>query len=259
MLYHHTENFLLPLGHDEVVHMKRTMVNKTDDLSDFEKFANVRLLYLLQFGYPQKKLLFMGQEFGQKNEWNAEEPLPWASTWDPLHRSLQWFVKRLNEVYRYVPAMHEGDNIPNGFEWIECQNYGQNILAFVRYDRSYRELLVYLLNLSQGPFPRVPPGRAVRGQLLQGARHRRQGVRRQRPQLDQGIRGGPPPRLPSSAQLPDATAAATWDAFQIGRDSEVMKGKVHLSPLLPPPRRQRLGGQAPTFLAGNALAATRST
>ena len=100
--------------------MKRTMVNKTEDLSDFEKFANVRLLYLLQFGYPQKKLLFMGQEFGQKNEWNAEEPLPWASTWDHLHGSLQWFVKRLNEVYKYIPAMHEGDNLPNGFEWIEC-------------------------------------------------------------------------------------------------------------------------------------------
>jgi 1,4-alpha-glucan branching enzyme len=153
MLYHHTENFLLPLGHDEVVHMKRTMVNKTEDLSDFDKFANVRLLYLLQFGYPHKKLLFMGQEFGQKNEWNAEEPLPWASTWDHWHRSLQWFVKRLNEVYRYVPAMHQGDNIPNGFEWIECLNHGQCILAFIRYDRHYRDHVVYLLNLSRDFFP----------------------------------------------------------------------------------------------------------
>jgi len=153
MLYHHTENFLLPLGHDEVVHMKRTMVNKTEDLSEFEKFANVRLLYLLQFGYPQKKLIFMGQEFGQKNEWNAEEPLPWASTWDHLHGSLQWFVKRLNEVYNYIPAMHEGDNMPNGFEWIECLNNRQNILAFVRYDRHYSDSMVYLLNLSREHFP----------------------------------------------------------------------------------------------------------
>ncbi len=153
MLYHHTENFLLPLGHDEVVHMKRSMVNKTEDLSDFEKFANVRLLYLLQFGYPHKKLLFMGQEFGQKNEWNAEEPLPWASTWDHLHRSLQWYVKRLNEIYKYIPAMHQGDNIPGGFEWIECQNYRQNILAFIRYDRDYNDMMVYLLNLSKEYFP----------------------------------------------------------------------------------------------------------
>jgi 1,4-alpha-glucan branching enzyme len=153
MLYHHTENFLLPLGHDEVVHMKRSMVEKTQDLSDFDKFANVRLLYLLQFGYPQKKLLFMGQEFGQRNEWNAEEPLPWSSTWGHLHKTLQWFVKRLNEVYRYVPAMHEGDNIVNGFEWIECQNHRQNILAFIRYDREYRDHLVYLLNLSRDCFP----------------------------------------------------------------------------------------------------------
>src|SRR6185437_15064566 len=153
MLYHHTENFLLPLGHDEVVHMKRTMVNKTEDLSDFEKFANVRLLYLLQFGYPHKKLLFMGQEFGQKTEWNAEAPLPWESTWDAQHKTLQWFVKRLNEVYRYVPAMHEGVNVANGFEWIECLNRRQLILAFIRHDKEYRDHLVYLINLSKEHFP----------------------------------------------------------------------------------------------------------
>ena len=149
LLYHHTENFLLPLGHDEVVHLKRTLVNKTQDLSEFEQFANLRVLYLLQFGYPQKKLLFMGQEFGQKNEWDAEQPLPWESTWHPLHRSMQWYVKRLNEVYKYVPAMHEGDNLPNGFEWIECQNGPQNILAFMRYNRSYQDLVIYLINLSR--------------------------------------------------------------------------------------------------------------
>jgi 1,4-alpha-glucan branching enzyme len=153
LLYHHTENFLLPLCHDEVVHMKRTMVEKTPDLSDFEKFANVRLLYLLQFGYPQKKLLFMGQEFGQRNEWNAEAALPWESTWDGRHRALQWFVKRLNEVYRHIPAMHAGDNIANGFEWIECQNPRDQILAFVRYDRHFRDAMVYLINLSRRHFP----------------------------------------------------------------------------------------------------------
>ena len=98
------------------------MVNKTEDLSDFEKFANLRLLYLLPVRLSAEEAPVHGPGFGQRNEWNAEEPLPWASTWDHLHSSLQWFVKRLNEVYRHVPAMHEGDNIPNGFEWIECQN-----------------------------------------------------------------------------------------------------------------------------------------
>ncbi len=164
MLYHHTENFLLPLCHDEVVHMKNSMVNKTPDLSDFDKFANLRLLYLLQFGYPQKKLLFMGQEFGQKSEWNAAGPLPWDSTWDHLHKTMQWYVKRLNEVYKYIPALHEGDNIANGFEWIECLNAKQQILAFLRYDRNYHDLVVYLINLSREHFPEfrlgVPrPGR----------------------------------------------------------------------------------------------------
>jgi 1,4-alpha-glucan branching enzyme len=149
MLYHHTENFLLPFAHDEVVHMKRTMVNKTEDLSNFDKFANLRSMYLLQFGYPQKKLLFMGQEFGQKNEWNAQAPLPWDSTWEHHHRCLQWYVKRLNEIYKYVPAMHEGDNIPNGFEWIECHNEKQNVLAFIRYDKQYRDFLVFLINFSK--------------------------------------------------------------------------------------------------------------
>jgi 1,4-alpha-glucan branching enzyme len=153
LLYHHTENFLLPLGHDEVVHMKRSMVNKTEDLSDFDRFANLRLIYLLQFGNSQKKLLFMGQEVGQKSEWNSEEPLPWASTWNHLHKSVQWFVKRLNEIYKHIPAMHEGDNIANGFEWIECQNPLQGILAFMRYDRNYNDLLVYLINLSRDYFP----------------------------------------------------------------------------------------------------------
>ncbi|MGA1791546.1 MAG: 1,4-alpha-glucan branching protein GlgB [bacterium] len=149
MLYHHTENFLLPLCHDEVVHMKRTMVNKTEDLSDFEKFANLRVLYLFQFGMPQKKLLFMGQEFGQMNEWNEETQLPWESLWDHKHKTMQWFVKRLNEVYKYIPAMHEGDNIQNGFEWIECQNYRKKILSFIRYNKDYSELVVYLINLSK--------------------------------------------------------------------------------------------------------------
>jgi 1,4-alpha-glucan branching enzyme len=153
MLYHHSENFILPLGHDEVVHMKRTMLNKTEDLSEFDRFANLRLLYLIQFGYPHKKLLFMGQEFGQQNEWNAEAPLPWDSTWHPLHGGMQWFVKRLNEVYRYLPAMHQGDNIPNGFEWIECGNHQHNILAFLRYDKRYQEMAVFLINLSKQHFP----------------------------------------------------------------------------------------------------------
>ena len=239
MLYHHTENFLLPLGHDEVVHMKRTMVNKTEDLSDFEKFANVRLLYLLQFGYPQKKLLFMGQEFGQKSEWNAEKPLPWASTWDHLHRSLQWFVKRLNEVYKYIPAMHEGDNIPNGFEWIECQNYRQLILAFIRYDRDYRDRMVYLMNLSKEHFPEFRLGVPFGGQILQGDRHRRQRVRRQRPQLDQRVRGGASRRVSPSAQFLHEPASLTWDDFPL--HSQLRRVQRGL---------RRAGGVSPLILAG---------
>ena len=163
MLYHHTENFLLPLCHDEVVHMKRTMVNKTEDLSVFEKFANLRVMYLFQYGMPHKKLLFMGQEFGQMNEWLEETQLPWESLWDHNHKSMQWYVKRLNEVYKYVSAMHEGDNIKNGFEWIECQNHRHNIIAFIRYNKDYTQLMVYLLNFSKEYFGEFRVGVPFRG------------------------------------------------------------------------------------------------
>jgi 1,4-alpha-glucan branching enzyme len=152
LLYNHSENFLLPLCHDEVVHMKRTMLNKTEGLSEFEKFANLRLMYLIKFGYPHKKLLFMGQEFGQENEWDPEKELPWASTWAHFHRCTQWYVKRLNEVYKYIPAMHEGDNIKGGFEWVECQSPHHDILAFLRYDKNYQDMVVYLLNVSKTHF-----------------------------------------------------------------------------------------------------------
>jgi 1,4-alpha-glucan branching enzyme len=143
--------------------MKRTMLNKTEDLSEFEKFANLRLMYLFQFGMPHKKLLFMGQEFGQMNEWNEEAQLPWESLWDHRHKTMQWFVKRLNEVYKYLPAMHEGDNIENGFEWIECLDYRQNILAFIRYNKDYSEMMVYLLNLSKNHFSDFRLGVPYRG------------------------------------------------------------------------------------------------
>jgi 1,4-alpha-glucan branching enzyme len=112
---------------------------------------------------PHKKLLFMGQEFGQMNEWNAEQPLPWNSLWDHNHKTMQWYVKRLNEAYRYIPAMHEGDNIKNGFEWIECQNYRKNILAFIRYSKDYSQLMVYLLNLSKECFNDFRLGVPFRG------------------------------------------------------------------------------------------------
>jgi len=105
----------------------------------------------------------MGQEFGQMNEWNEKAQLPWESLWDHKHKTMQWYVKRLNEVYKYLPAMHEGDNIENGFEWIECQNYKQNILAFIRYSKDYSELMVYLINLSKECFNHFRLGVPFRG------------------------------------------------------------------------------------------------
>ena len=168
----------------------------------------------------------MGQEFGQKSEWNAEEPLPWDSTWDHLHRSLQWFVKRLNEVYRHIPAMHEGDNIPNGFEWIECQNPRQCILAFIRYDRHYQRPAGLPDQPVAGVLPRVPPGRAVRRAVLTRSSTPTPRSSAATATLDQRVRDGAAAGLPPPAQLPHAAAAAARDAVPLRRATAPGFGRV---------------------------------
>ena len=158
------------------------MVNKTDDLSDFEKFANVRLLYLLQFGYPQKKLLFMGQEFGQKNEWNAEEPLPWdvhLGPSAPLAAVVRQAAQR--SVQATSRPCTRGTTSPTASSGSSARTTGSTSWPSFATTGDYRDLLVYLLNLSQEHFPEFRLGVPFAGQVLQGARHRRAGVRRQRP------------------------------------------------------------------------------
>lgn len=151
MLYAFTENYVLPLSHDEVVHGKGSLLNRMP--GDFwQKFANLRLLFGNLYGQPGKKLLFMGGEFGQWKEWGHDEELDWSLLSFPLHRGVQRWVQDLNHLYRREPALHEWDGDPEGFEWIDCQDADSGVLSFMRKGRSTGDIFLFVFNHT--PVPR---------------------------------------------------------------------------------------------------------
>jgi len=131
LTYAFSENFILPISHDEVVHGKGSMLGKMPG-DRWQKFANLRAYYGLMWGHPGKKLLFMGQEFGQKAEWNHNAELDWAALDDPRHAGIQRLVRDLNRLYRDTPALHRRDTDPDGFEWILGDAADQSVYAWVR-------------------------------------------------------------------------------------------------------------------------------
>ena len=131
MLYAYTENFVLPLSHDEVVHGKKSLLDKMPG-DEWQKFANLRLLYGYMFTSPGKKLLFMGGEFGQWSEWNYQRDLEWSSLDYGPHAGVQRLVRDLNALYREHPGLHTSDCDPAGFEWIDCQDAESSAIAFER-------------------------------------------------------------------------------------------------------------------------------
>jgi 1,4-alpha-glucan branching enzyme len=130
-LYAFTENYVLPLSHDEVVHGKGSLISKMPG-DDWQKFANLRLLYGYMYAQPGKKLLFMGGEFGQWHEWNQDQSLDWHLLEWHLHHGLQRWLRDLNTFYRGEPAFHELDCDPAGFEWIDANDSEQSVLSFLR-------------------------------------------------------------------------------------------------------------------------------
>ena len=151
LMYAFTENFILPLSHDEVVYGKGSMIRKMPG-DDWQKFANLRLLYGYMFGHPGKKLLFMGNDFGQWNEWNHDASLDWhLLDQDPRHRQLQRWVRDLNTLMRGERALYELDADAAGFEWIDCSDVGRSVLSFLR--RSHREddTLLFVCNFTPEP------------------------------------------------------------------------------------------------------------
>src|SRR5207237_3072932 len=131
MLYAFTENFILPFSHDEVVHGKRSMLDKMPG-DVWQKLATLRTLYAYMYGHPGKKLLFMGSEFGQWREWNHDSQLDWELLESPLHQGLQRWVGDLNRVYRSESALHELDADPAGFEWIDANDSANSVVTFIR-------------------------------------------------------------------------------------------------------------------------------
>ncbi len=141
MLYAFTENYLLPLSHDEVVHGKGSLLAKMPG-DDWQKFANLRLLFGYQFGMAGKKLLFMGGEIGVWNEWHHDVSLDWHLLAYPLHAGMQRLVKDLNRTYRAEPALHQYDCEPAGFEWVDCNDADASTLSFLRRGREGGPVLV---------------------------------------------------------------------------------------------------------------------
>jgi 1,4-alpha-glucan branching enzyme len=150
LLYAFNENFVLPLSHDEVVHGKGSLLGKMPG-DDWQKFANLRLLFGHMYAQPAKKLLFMGGEFGQWSEWYHEESLDWHLLDFPLHAGLQRWVKELNRTYRTEKALHELDFDPAGFEWIDCNDTQQSTLSLIRKSRSATEIILVVFNFTPTP------------------------------------------------------------------------------------------------------------
>jgi 1,4-alpha-glucan branching enzyme len=131
LLYAFTENFILPLSHDEVVHGKGALLAKMPG-DDWQRRANLRLLLGYMYTQPGKKLLFMGGELGQRREWSHEESLEWHLLADGAHQGIQRWVRDLNGCYRGEPALHRADCDASGFAWIDCTDNAQSVLAYLR-------------------------------------------------------------------------------------------------------------------------------
>jgi 1,4-alpha-glucan branching enzyme len=165
MLYAFTENFILPFSHDEVVHGKRSLLDRMPG-DVWQKHANLRTLFGYMYGHPGKKLLFMGAELGQWHEWNHDRSLDWHLLHEPLHAGLKRFVQDLNWHYSAEPALYERDFTPDGFSWIDCNDNENSVVSLVRFARDRRDAIVMAFNFT--PVPRlgyqigVPyPGRYV--------------------------------------------------------------------------------------------------
>jgi 1,4-alpha-glucan branching enzyme len=151
MMYAFTENFMLSLSHDEVVHLKGSLYGKMPG-SDWDKAANMRILLGYMWAHPGKKTLFMGGEFGQRGEWNFNGSLDWESLANPLHAGIKMWSNDLNRVYKEEAALHEVDFDWQGFQWIDCRNVEESVLSFIRRGKDPQDTVVVIVNFT--PVPR---------------------------------------------------------------------------------------------------------
>ena len=145
--YAFSENFILPLSHDEVVHGKRSILGRMPG-DQWQRFAGLRAYYAFMFGHPGKKLLFMGNELAQENEWSHDRPLDWHLLEQPLHRGVQSLVRDLNQLYRSIPALHELDCDPAGFEWLVMDDADRGVFAWLRKGSDAGSRCVVVINFT---------------------------------------------------------------------------------------------------------------
>ena len=147
MIYAFSENFTLPFSHDEVVYGKGSMINKMPG-DEWQKFANLRSLYAMMFGYPGKKLNFMGGEIGQYSEWDHSSSIHWDLLEDSKHQGVLSLIRDLNALYRDHPALHETDCDGRGFEWIDCDDIEQSVISFYRYSEDKSRSCIVVCNFT---------------------------------------------------------------------------------------------------------------
>ena len=152
MIYAYHENFILPLSHDEVVHGKGSLLSRMPG-DDWQKFANLRLLFGYMFAQPGKKLIFMGGEFGQWAEWNHDQSLDWHLLENTNHKGLQSWLKSLNHLYVNEPALYENEFSHEGFEWVDGSDYQQCVLIFMRKGINLDDKIIVALNFTPVPRP----------------------------------------------------------------------------------------------------------
>ena len=206
MIYAWTENFVLPLSHDEVVHGKGSLLHQMPG-DDWQKFANLRLMFGYMFGQPGKKLLFMGGEFGQWDEWYHEKSLDWHLLEFPPHQGVKKWVEDLNRVYRQEPALYELDFDPAGFHWIDCTDVDHSVVSFFRRGKSTDDIILVVANFTPETHLNYRVGAPQERVLAGTPERRRPHLRRQRP----GQHGGPgdfPHPLPRLPRFPQCDLAA---------------------------------------------------
>jgi 1,4-alpha-glucan branching enzyme len=150
-MYQYSENFVLPLSHDEVVHLKGSLLSKMPG-DEWQKFASLRLLLAYMWAQPGKKLLFMGGEIGQWREWNHDTSLDWDVLEQPRHAGLQMWVRDLNRLYASEPALHELDFDPRGFDWVDCHDADHSVVSLIRRGERPDQTIVAAFNFT--PVPR---------------------------------------------------------------------------------------------------------
>jgi 1,4-alpha-glucan branching enzyme len=151
LLYAFSENFVLPLSHDEVVHGKGSLLARMPG-DTWQRFANLRAYFGFMFGHPGKKLLFMGGEFAQEREWSHDRSLDWHLLGDPLHKGVQTLIRDLNRAYREIGALHERDSEAGGFDWVVADDDAQSVVVFLRFGRDPARPALVACNFT--PLPR---------------------------------------------------------------------------------------------------------